>query len=102
MCAFGCGSRDQGEWSAARKLFRGVEDVCTQDQDQGLVDEESEKEKEELGVDLGLELGLDGTSDVAQEMAGKSRFTSTWAGRRLVTDWGAFLRGCEREGVAPL
>jgi hypothetical protein len=25
---------------------------------------------------------------------------SVWAGRRLVSDWNGFLKGCEREGVA--
>lgn len=67
--------------AAAKRLFRDVEDV---------VEEGSKR------VRSGFE--LDGQGD-AREEGGKS---SVWAGRRLVTDWSSFLRGCEREGVAPV
>ncbi|KAF5844601.1 hypothetical protein GGP41_007674 [Bipolaris sorokiniana] len=80
-CGFGCGGQDVGEVAAAKRLFRDVEDV---------VEEGSKR------VRSGFE--LDGQGD-AREEGGKS---SVWAGRRLVTDWSSFLRGCEREGVAPV
>jgi hypothetical protein len=70
-CAFGCGSAREGELAAAKRLFRDVEDV------------------------KGGWFGHDGQSD-----NGGVYKASEWAGRRMVKDWGKFLMGCEREGVA--
>jgi hypothetical protein len=93
ICAFGCGGAHAGETAAARRLFRQVEDVIP------------EVEDENEGNDGAREyaLGLDGACDdgaVYESYDGKVS-TSTWAGRRLVTDWNQFLSGCEREGIAP-
>lgn len=87
MCAFGCASGSAGEVAAARRLFRSEEDVATEivgGKDDG---EEGCEEEEEEG-----EFGYDG---------GYEKRESVWAGVRLVgKDWGRFLGGCEREGVA--
>jgi hypothetical protein len=88
ICAFGCGGAHVGETAAAKRLFKQVEDVIP--------------EAEEEGDDGAPEyaLGLDGACDESfNDDAGKSS-TSTWAGRRLVTNWNQFLSGCEREGIA--
>lgn len=71
-CAFGCGGADEGEWAAAKRLFRDVKEV----------------NGEAFGCDVQSE-----DDDVEYR-------ASEWAGRRMVKDWGSFLMGCEREGVA--
>lgn len=109
-CGFGCGSSDIGEAAAAKRLFRDAEDVSLehieeQDEEQGA----SRKEMKKRG---GLDCGLDGQNDESErgesgrnghQQLEKDQGTkaSIWAGRRLVTDWTGFLKGCEREGVAP-
>jgi hypothetical protein len=93
ICAFGCGGAHVGEAAAAKRLFRNVEDVIPEEEHEG---------------DNGAQdhsLGLDGACDDSavdesfNDDDGKVS-TSIWAGRRLVTDWGQFLSGCEREGIA--
>lgn len=71
--------------AAAKRLFKDVEDVMVEEEEEG-----SKRVRSGGGKDG---VGCDGQG----EEAGKS---SVWAGRRLVTDWSSFLRGCEREGVA--
>ena len=98
ICAFGCGGAHVGEAAAAKRLFKNVEDVIPE-----------EEEKGDTGArDHGL--GLDGACDesIVDESIVDESFnddggkvsTSIWAGRRLVTNWGQFLSGCEREGIA--
>lgn len=106
-CGFGCGSADIGEATAARRLFRDAEDVSLE-----CIEEQNEKnsvmmrDMKKGGVH---DLGLDGQNDGSwsgesgkngQQQVEESPKASTWAGRRLVTDWTRFLQGCEREGVA--
>lgn len=81
VCEFGCGSKNEGECSAQKRLFRGVEECA--------VDE---------GIRGGDEIE-EGLGDMG-EMERQELEKSEWAGRRYVGDWEAFLRGCEREGVA--
>lgn len=79
MCAFGCGGAQEGEWAAAKRLFKEAEEVSV---------------AEDEAADAGA-LQYDGM--VGEEKKGES----VWAGRRLVTNWNQFLNGLEREGVAP-
>jgi len=83
-CAFGCGGAQEGEWAAAKRLFREVEDV----------EKEPDVEKQEDTVEG---VGYDGVIDVDTRERDRK---SVWAGRRLVRDWNEFLGGLEREGVA--
>lgn len=75
----------QGEREARDRLFRGVHDVG-----------------EDAGWRAGAErdgwriIGKVGADGNVTEGVRKS----IWAGGNLVSDWGAFLGGCEREGVA--
>ncbi len=103
LCAFGCGGAHEGEWAAAKRLFKAIEEV---------------KAEEEVGdAKASFEFGSDGLNElVAGSVADcddgaesgfcggqeEVRFpaSSVWAGRRLVTNWNQFLSGCEREGVA--
>ncbi|KAF2026638.1 DUF1671-domain-containing protein [Setomelanomma holmii] len=88
-CAFGCGSAKEGELGAARRLFRGVEDL--DEKEAGVVKREGEAACDGHSEDDGGET----------ETAVEERYrASVWAGRTLVTDWGRFLGECEREGVA--
>ncbi|KAF1829679.1 DUF1671-domain-containing protein [Decorospora gaudefroyi] len=96
ICAFGCGGAHAGETAAAKRLFREVEEVIPEEEDQDEGDYEGKG---------GFEYGLDGQSEnsLVDESYGdpeEKYTTSTWAGRRLVTDWNQFLSGCEREGIA--
>lgn len=87
VCAFGCGGAHEGEYAAAKRLFREVEDVA---------------EEAESGAFGGFDGGSESTvvdSERAAEEEEEYR-ASVWAGRRLVTNWNMFLRGLEREGVA--
>jgi hypothetical protein len=93
ICAFGCGGAHVGEAAAAKRLFKQVEDVIPEAEEEGENDAQ------------GYALGLDGACDdsfVDQSLNndGGKVSTSTWAGRRLVKDWNQFLSGCEREGIA--
>ena len=80
-CAFGCGSGNEGERQAGKRLFREADDVdggaCLRGDGEG------------------------GDGDVADK---KEERKSEWAGRRYVggggNGWEGFLKGCEREGVA--
>lgn len=91
-CAFGCGSAQEGEWGAAKRLFRGVETVS------GKMEEKwpptAPKAFESKGGDGSQKeesiAQCDGTSD-------KEYRPSAWAGRRMVTNWNHFLANCERE-----
>lgn len=103
--------------AAAKRLFRDVEDLSR----------ECEEARNQRGSGSGTGVRaakqstrsgttgvfLDGLNDddddddvsVSAESSAKGRETSRasiWAGRRLVRDWGSFLQGCEREGVAPV
>jgi hypothetical protein len=99
ICVFGCGGAHVGETAAAKRLFKEVEEAGPQNEDFA----------DDGGVEMGrgdCEFGYDGQCDeVSLEEEGYGnelgkQITSTWAGRRLVTDWNQFLTGCEREGVA--
>ncbi|KAI0584316.1 Peptidase-C78 domain-containing protein [Pyrenophora tritici-repentis] len=90
VCGFGCGTANVGEAAAAKRLFRDVEEVVLKD------DEQSED-----GSVGAYGYGLDGQVEQSSSEGSAEHVTSTWAGRRLVTDWNQFLSGCEREGVAP-
>jgi hypothetical protein len=86
----------EGEWAAAKRLFRDVEDIHP---------EESESGSGEVDAEVGLGFGYDGQSDRSiEEEKGRmeeARWNaSVWAGGRLVSDWSMFLGGCDREGVA--
>ncbi|OAL51255.1 DUF1671-domain-containing protein [Pyrenochaeta sp. DS3sAY3a] len=97
VCAFGCGAAHEGEWGAAKRLFRGVEDV---DFDVPVGDgEESDGKRQSQCQRGGQGFGYDGASEACSSEEGRFG-ASIWAGRRLVTDWNRFLGGCEREGVA--
>ncbi|KAF1942083.1 DUF1671-domain-containing protein [Clathrospora elynae] len=92
VCAFGCGGANAGEAAAAKRLFRDVSEV---------------EDKDECAAHgqtcASARFGCDGQSDhatVAEACEAEEAKSSTWAGRRLVTNWGQFLRGCEREGIA--
>ncbi|KAF2854282.1 DUF1671-domain-containing protein [Plenodomus tracheiphilus IPT5] len=100
VCAFGCGGAHEGEWAAAKRLFKGVEDV----------DVVASPSKELVRVDSG-KFGYDGVNEGATLAGGYGKVesvmqlgrgcgASSWAGRRMVKDWNSFLSGCEREGVA--
>jgi hypothetical protein len=82
-CAFGCGAAHEGEWAAAKRLFRGVEEVK-----EGCYDG----------------FGFDGQSEsvvLEQESWNEEGCgASAWAGVRMVKDWSTFLSQCDREGVA--
>lgn len=105
ICGFGCGGADVGEAAAAKRLFKEVEDVCVEYE----AEERDDEEKSEGKKPSGGGYGLDGHNDESKSGEGEGSErqlqeglgSSVWAGRRLVTDWGSFLRGCEREGVAP-
>ncbi|KAH7390462.1 peptidase family C78-domain-containing protein [Pyrenochaeta sp. MPI-SDFR-AT-0127] len=97
VCAFGCGGAHEGENAAARRLFKGVEDIKAEEEvDTGgaapaeahtaIRSNSSQRQVKGVGQESGSE-------DVRLQ-------ASVWAGRRLVTDWTQFLTGCEREGVA--
>jgi hypothetical protein len=76
VCALGCSRKNEGEWAAQKRLFRGVE--------------------EDVSVpDTGMR---GGEEDCVVEEAQPRK--SEWAGRRYVGDWQGFLSGCDREGVA--
>ena len=85
-CAIGCGRAHAGEWAAAKRLFREAEDVETWGE---AVCEDGGDAHDHL--EKGFEKGVC-KADVVQP--------STWAGQQMVTNWGQFLMGCEREGVA--
>jgi hypothetical protein len=95
VCAFGCGGANEGEVGAAKRLFRGVEDVCDE-QGFGLDGCRDEKEGTANGV---FRFTVEEQEEAARHEAFRA---SVWAGRRLVSDWGRFLGGLEREGVARL
>jgi hypothetical protein len=101
ICVFGCGGAHVGETAAAKRLFKEAEEVGPQNED--FTTDDGGAETGRGGCDFGCdgqcdEMGLEEESyDIEQE----KQSTSTWAGRRLVTDWNLFLTGCEREGVAP-
>ncbi|KAF1851065.1 DUF1671-domain-containing protein [Cucurbitaria berberidis CBS 394.84] len=102
VCAFGCSSAHEGEWAAAKRLFQDVKEVK--------LDDEAYSAGEEKEQDPGTRatFGYDGESEDGNVDEGYGsqellKFSaSTWAGRRMVTDWNQFLMGCEREGVARL
>lgn len=88
-----------GEVAAAKRLFKGVEDVGGGEEDHAC------SELDASGVQVGMGFGYDGLceSGVGEEGCARAEEefkTSSWAGRRLVTDWNQFLKSCEREGVA--
>jgi hypothetical protein len=72
-CAFGCGGAREGEWAAAKRLFREAEDV------------------DRKGGEGEMDGGYDAKGYRASEWAG---------GRKVGVDWKGFLGGCERDGVA--
>ncbi|KAL6708232.1 hypothetical protein ACN47E_003416 [Coniothyrium glycines] len=97
VCAFGCGSGDKGEWAAAKRLFKGIDDVAAQ------LGSEYHGHAWDPESRLGGHGALCKQSDAVQQTkreCGTEEKASLWAGRRLVGDWGMFLSGCEREGVA--
>ncbi|KAH8725186.1 peptidase family C78-domain-containing protein [Phaeosphaeriaceae sp. PMI808] len=85
-CAFGCGGAHEGEWAAAKRLFKEAEDVSYKHERDGARGR----------------FGLDGQSAPSEgdRCDDGSYKASVWAGRRMVTNWNQFLVGCEREGVA--
>ena len=89
VCGFGCGTTDVGETAAAKRLFRDAEEVVPKDDEQY-----------SDGSVGGYGYGIDGQVEQSSSEESVEHITSTWAGRRLVTDWNLFLSGCEREGVA--
>ena len=78
-----------GETAAAKRLFRDAEEVVPKDDEQY-----------SDGSVGGYGYGIDGQVEQSSSEESVEHITSTWAGRRLVTDWNLFLSGCEREGVA--
>jgi hypothetical protein len=78
-CAFGCGSRNEGEFAAQKRLFRSAADVDNEERLRG-----------------GEVDGSSGDGSPVEVEVKKSE----WAGQRYVGDWQGFLRRCEREGVA--
>ncbi|KAI8940727.1 hypothetical protein NX059_001992 [Plenodomus lindquistii] len=104
ICAFGCGGAQEGEWAAAKRLFKDVEDV---DAD---VDIAVGCEQNDSGAQMGF--GVDGVNEADSCIdsgygslgSGLEKeqvyAASAWAGRRMVKDWNTFLRSCEREGIA--
>lgn len=97
-CAFGCGGAQEGEVAAAKRLFRGVEEVCVgkDEEVEGHGDKHEEGQEGIRGGD-----GVDG-SVVAEEDGTKTKVLNPRAevGRSVVADWGRFLMEREREGVA--
>ncbi|KAH7087794.1 peptidase family C78-domain-containing protein [Paraphoma chrysanthemicola] len=81
VCAFGCGIAHNGEWMAAKRLFKDAEEV-------------DESMRRGFGCDG---QGEEPVEEAEEEESYKS---SVWAGRTLVTNWPRFLGQCEREGVA--
>jgi hypothetical protein len=109
-CGFGCGGADVGEAAAAKRLFRDVEDVNLErieehDEEQNATMKKQKNKKNKKQSEV-CEYSLDGQIDAGADDEGRgngkqeSPKSSVWAGRRLVTDWGSFLKGCEREGIA--
>jgi hypothetical protein len=81
---------------AAKRLFRGVEDVCAE---QGFgLDGCGEERDEKEGTANGM--GRFTVEEQEEAIRQEAFRASVWAGRRLVSDWGRFLGGLEREGVA--
>jgi len=97
ICAFGCSGAQEGEWAAAKRLFRDVEAV------EETVDARAHQNKTRRGGHVSAGCGYDGHSDGKEGSAASGHecsSASSWAGRRMVKDWNSFLRSCEREGVA--
>ncbi|KAI4941764.1 hypothetical protein J4E86_010275 [Alternaria arbusti] len=99
ICGFGCGGANVGEAAAAKRLFRQVEEVIPE------VENEVDNDDARMAQSEEHEYGLDGQADNSTGDAGHANgdgqfSTSTWAGRRLVMDWNQFLSGCERDGIA--
>lgn len=87
VCALGCGGAREGELAAAKRLFRGVEEVKPEVRSyrDGFYDQE------------GFTYSTPNNKSPIEVPQPSS---SLWAGRRLVANWNQFLRECEREGVA--
>ncbi|CAO2649441.1 Nn.00g068260.m01.CDS01 [Neocucurbitaria sp. VM-36] len=105
LCAFGCGDAREGEWAAAKRLFQDVEEVTPNDVNPRNEEHNASQGKERERSGGYVSFGLDGVSADSNVDEGygseENKFSaSTWAGRRMVTDWNQFLLSCEREGVA--
>ncbi|KAI4941149.1 hypothetical protein J4E91_010940 [Alternaria rosae] len=100
ICGFGCGGANVGEAAAAKRLFRQVEEVIPEVEDE-VVDKDdtgmTQSEEHEYGLDGQVD---NSTSDAGHANGDDTFSTSIWAGRRLVMDWNHFLSGCERDGIA--
>lgn len=97
-----CGVGRSGRGSEGEDLWKGKREG-------GMKGEREARERlfrslEEVGEDVVGHDGWGGKTGRGKEtngVAGNGEFkASIWAGGNLVTDWGRFLGGCEREGVA--
>lgn len=95
-CAFGCGRAYDGELAAAKRLFRPVEEPSPE--------KESTPDGNRPAVRGMRNTGRYGYDKrrISPTCGGKRSEigTSSWAGRRLVSNWDNFLVRCERDGVA--
>jgi hypothetical protein len=99
ICGFGCGGANVGEAAAAKRLFRQVEEVIPEVENE-MVDEDQEGALQNGEPEYGLDGQADNSLGNTSHDHGDQFSTSIWAGRRLVMDWNQFLSGCEREGIA--
>ncbi|CAI6333783.1 unnamed protein product [Periconia digitata] len=90
-CVFGCGAGREGEWAAARRLFRGVEEIREEGEDEVEEEQRSEDtmERENASVDSWAMLGI-------REMR-KEGQKARWNGAKQVVR--VLGRERERDGV---